>query len=188
MWMTAGAVLVALGVVLFVLQPLVTGRKAPLRREDDEPTEAEARKRVALLALRDVEYDYATGKLDDEDYEDLRGELAAEALQALQAEARMPVDGHSPPEEDEAREPGESDVGGYPAGRSLDELEQEIAAYRTALRKGVFCASCGHLNEGGSRFCAQCGSPLEEDEPEPAGAGAAAPDQGSGGGGSGPAP
>ena len=176
MWMTAGAVLVALGVVLFVLQPLVTGRKAPLRREDDEPTEAEARKRVALLALRDVEYDYATGKLDDEDYEDLRGELAAEALQALQAE------------EDEAREPGESDVGGYPAGRSLDELEQEIAAYRTALRKGVFCASCGHLNEGGSRFCAQCGSPLEEDEPEPAGAGAAAPDQGSGGGGSGPAP
>lgn len=176
MWMTAGAVLVALGVVLFVLQPLVTGRKAPLRREDDEPTEAEARKRVALLALRDVEYDYATGKLDDEDYEDLRGELAAEALQALQAE------------EDEAREPEESDVGGYPAGRSLDELEQEIAAYRTALRKGVFCASCGHLNEGGSRFCAQCGSPLEEDELEPAGAGAATPDQGSGGGGSGPAP
>lgn len=175
MWMTVGAVLITLGVVLFVLQPLVTGRKAPLHRDDDEPTEAEARKRVALLALRDVEYDYATGKLDDEDYRHLRSELAAEALEALELEG------------EETREPGDSDVGGYPAGRSVDELEQEIAAYRAALREGVLCSSCGHLNEGGSQFCAQCGSPTGDGgPPAPAGAGAGGREKGSGGGESGP--
>lgn len=162
MWLTAGAVLVALGVVLFVLQPVLAGRAAPLDRDDDELTEAEARKRVALLALRDVEYDYATGKLDDDDYESLRGELAAEALEALRAEEV----------EARAADAGEGEPGGYPAARSLDELEREIAAYRAALRRGVPCATCGHVNEAGSRFCAQCGSPLEEEVPAPAGAGA----------------
>lgn len=163
MWMTVGAVLVALGVVAFVLQPVVAGRRAPLQRDDEEPTEAEARKRVALLALRDVEYDYATGKLDDTDYEQLRGELAAEALEALRAEEAEAEDGERL---------GDVEPGGYPAGRSLDELEQEIAAYRAALRRGAPCPTCGHLNEAESRFCAQCGSPLGEEAPAPAGAAA----------------
>src|SRR5262245_65176741 len=83
-----GAVLLVAAVVLFILQPMLSGQRASLHRELDEPTEAEARRRVTLMALRDVEYDFATGKLDESDYQRLKRELAAEALAALdQADA-----------------------------------------------------------------------------------------------------
>ena len=61
-----GVALVVAAVVLFILQPVVKGVHASLEREDDELTETEARKRVALLARRDVEYDFLAGKLDEE--------------------------------------------------------------------------------------------------------------------------
>ncbi|NJD20970.1 MAG: hypothetical protein FIA95_17005 [Gemmatimonadetes bacterium] len=61
----------AAAVVLFIVQPVARGLHASLEREADELTETEARKRVALLALRDVEYDYLAGKLDEEDYRSL---------------------------------------------------------------------------------------------------------------------
>ena len=64
-----GASLVALAVVLFILQPVVKGLHASLERDEFELTDTEARKRVALLALRDVEYDFLAEKLDDLRYE-----------------------------------------------------------------------------------------------------------------------
>jgi hypothetical protein len=45
----------------------------------------DARRRVALAALKDVEYDRAAGKLDDADYLEIRGRLEIEALEALRA-------------------------------------------------------------------------------------------------------
>ena len=78
-----GAVLVAAAVVLYVVQPVFSGEKAPLVSLDEEFTEAEARRHLSLVALRDVEYDFATGKIDERDYRRLRDELAREALDAL---------------------------------------------------------------------------------------------------------
>lgn len=141
--------MVVLAVVLFILQPLLTGEEAPLHRQEDEPTEAEARKRVALLALRDVEYDYAAGKLDQGDYEGLRGELAAEAVDALNAEEaarRASVGVSSPAVAARIRE--------------HDDLEDEIARFRSALRGGTACEGCGFANPPASRFCGECGRPL----------------------------
>ncbi len=46
--------------------------------------DSEARKRVALAALKDVEYDRAAGKLDEADYATMRARLEREALAALQ--------------------------------------------------------------------------------------------------------
>ncbi len=51
----------------------------------------ETRKRVALAALKDVEYDRAAGKLDDADYREMRGRLEAEALDAVRAVGRDAV-------------------------------------------------------------------------------------------------
>ena len=134
-----GALLLVAAVVIFILQPLITGQRASLVREDDERSEAEALRRVKLLALRDVEYDYATGKLDEEDYASLKAELSAEALEALEMSER------------EA------------SGVGTEALEREIAAVRAGLESGTTCTSCGFANDEGSRFCASCGHPLEAD-------------------------
>lgn len=135
-----GAALVAAAVVLFLIQPVAKGLHASLERHDDELTETEARKRVALLALRDVEYDYLAGKLDETDYRALKGELTAEALAALEADEK-------------ARS-------GRVGGAAAAELEAEIAQARAGLRAGAFCSDCGAANEPGSRFCSACGHAL----------------------------
>jgi hypothetical protein len=136
-----GASLVALAVVLFLVHPVVKGLHASLERSADELSETEARKRVALLALRDVEYDYLAGKLDESDYRELKGELTAEALAALEAD-------------EAARAREDAGVAG-PA-----DLEAEIARVRLELDSEIPCPSCGFNNEEGSRFCSACGTAL----------------------------
>lgn len=139
MMFNVGVVLVAAAVVLFILQPLVKGIHASLERDDDELTETEARKRVALLALRDVEYDFLAGKLDEDDYRSLKSELTAEALAALEA--------------DEASKAG---------GTGDEALEAEIARLRESLNSGTPCPACSYTNADGSRFCSACGHALAE--------------------------
>jgi cytochrome c-type biogenesis protein CcmI len=146
-----GAVLLVAAVVLYVLQPMLSGQRASLHLELDEPTEAESRRRVTLLALRDVEYDYATGKLNEADYRSLKRELAAEALDALDQMDAIAAAG---------------------PGSAPPELEQEIERLKGGLRAGTTCSVCGSANEGGSRFCAYCGTSLAPGDaaprPEPA--------------------
>ncbi len=137
-----GALLLVGAVVLFILLPVARGQHASLERDDEEMTEAEARRRVTLLALRDVEYDYHTGKLDEADYMALRKELSGEALAALQA-AELE---HDAPNID---------------------IEAEIAAVRAGLDAGTTCGSCAHRNPADSRFCAACGQPLAAREATP---------------------
>jgi hypothetical protein len=73
-------------VVFLILQPLLTGESAPMGRADDELTDAQHRKRIALLGLRDVEYDFHAGKLDEEDYRSQKAKLSSEALEAMDRE------------------------------------------------------------------------------------------------------
>jgi hypothetical protein len=133
-----GALILIAAVIGFILQPVLQGHWASLTREDDEMTEAEARRRVSLLALRDAEYDFETGKLDEADYQLLKRQLSAEALQAFR------------------------DV---EADADMDAVEAEVAAAREEMRGSVRCAACEHSNPAGSRFCGACGSALGAQEP-----------------------
>ncbi|HKK93021.1 MAG TPA: hypothetical protein VJ925_06280 [Longimicrobiales bacterium] len=135
--------LVIIGVAIVVLEPLVRGSTASLERTNDEMSEAEATRRVRLLALRDAEYDYQMGKLNEVDYLELRAELQAEALEAMKAVEAEKNGG-----------PGAADAG------TREMIEAEIAAVRAGLRTGTTCTGCGHGNPPGSRFCASCGEAL----------------------------
>lgn len=147
MTFTLGAVLLVAAAVLFILQPLLTGEEASLERSEDEMSDAEATRRVKLLALRDVEYDYATGKLDEADYRELRRELSAEALAAL----------------DEVERESTPAVGSDGDLDAEAAIEREVARARRELREGVPCATCGNVNRPGSRFCSACGGALRAD-------------------------
>ena len=79
---------VGVGVIAaaWVILPLVSRRLALL----GDPIaggviDAEARRRVALASLKEIEYDRAAGKLDDTDYSELRAQLEREALAAIAA-------------------------------------------------------------------------------------------------------
>ena len=133
-----GALILIGAVIAFILQPVIQGHWASLTREDDEMTEAEARRRVSLLALRDAEYDYETGKLDAADYQLLKRQLSAEALAAFR------------------------DV---EADADMDAVEAEVAVAREEMRGGVRCSACASANPAGSRFCGSCGAALGAQEP-----------------------
>lgn len=149
-----GAILLVGISVFLILQPIIAGQEAPLWGTGEEPTEAQFKKRVSLLQLRDAEYEFAMGKLGEEDYQTLRKEISAEALKAIRAE--------------------EAEAKGSPSpdySKANEDIEEEIAQVRSRLSGGVFCSECGHPNPGGSRFCGECGTPLQV--PEPSGQGQA---------------
>lgn len=93
------AIVLAIVAAGFVIYPLVYRRWGLLGDAvASDVLNSEARKRVTLAALKDVEYDRAAGKLDDADYHEIRSRLEKEALDALQrvehhsavSEARAP--------------------------------------------------------------------------------------------------
>lgn len=84
------SVLLALAAAVAVVYPVWARRTALLADvAPGEVLDAEARRRVALASLKEVEYDYAAGKLDDADYRALRERLSAEALRAIRAADRL---------------------------------------------------------------------------------------------------
>src|SRR3989454_10969192 len=154
-------VLLAAGLVLFVLRPVLrptTGLEAGEAEEagadeGDDPDDDLSPRAVALRALREIEFDRATGKLSDADYDALHRKYTAEALAALRAES---------------------------AGRGKREAaaDKRTAATHPASRlpppacpthgprpesDAVFCSECGRRLAAAPGYCARCGSALEVD-------------------------
>ena len=84
-------VLLAAAVVVLVALPFL---REPVTADDqlDAPTDADERRFAladerdrALAALKELEFDHRTGKVDDDDYRDLVGPLRQAAAAALRA-------------------------------------------------------------------------------------------------------
>lgn len=121
---------IALIAVAFVLVPLFrddvsvprAGRiAAPERGTDDD----------AVGALREIEFDRATGKLSDSDYAALKARYTAEALDAMRAA------------ETGAATPDVPDL-----------AEEAILRYR---KRAGGCATCGPRPEPDALYCSTCG-------------------------------
>ncbi|MGE3537252.1 MAG: hypothetical protein AB7N91_07395 [Candidatus Tectimicrobiota bacterium] len=75
----------ALGLVVWIGEPLLR-REAPPHSSNTEEESTAAlllQKETLYTALRDLDFDYQTGKVDSQDYAELRQQLENEALQLL---------------------------------------------------------------------------------------------------------
>ena len=87
------SILLAAGAVYFVLRPILhsegegrgTGDEGAVD-EGEDPEDDFSPRAVALRALKEIEFDRATGKLSDADHDELKAKYTAEALAALRAE------------------------------------------------------------------------------------------------------
>ena len=122
----------------------------PLFRKDDalesaiiEETEwdlLQRKKEVVLGNIQDLDFEYKCGKLSEEDYTKVRGEMSAEAAAVLH------------------------DIDSIESTQDLDALiRREVLARhhkQPGQQKLAACPSCGHKNSATNKFCAECGAGL----------------------------
>ncbi|HKK08076.1 MAG TPA: zinc ribbon domain-containing protein [Gemmatimonadota bacterium] len=159
--MTAYLLLATLLVALIVSVVASAVRdRAETDEEEGVPT-AEAREREAIEALRELEFDYETGVVSEEEYRRRRPELAREAVDAHQDAG--PAGVAAP---DAASGPARA---GEAAAAEAGEAAAAEAGEPAAAP--AHCTSCGAELRRGARFCARCGAPVAGRGGEAAGAG-----------------
>src|SRR5881394_1246604 len=85
-------ILLAAGATYFVLRPILrppleSAGSEPAGDEGEDPADDMSAQTVALRALKEIEFDRATGKLSDQDYDALKAKYTGEALAALREES-----------------------------------------------------------------------------------------------------
>lgn len=114
--------------ITFVSLPFRKGQQQATKSSQVHTPKAGHRQTV-LSALRDLDFDFKTGKVSEEDYAPLRAQLLGEAAQCLEAEKR-----------------------------EEEQLEALIQTRRKAKAENVTCEHCGTPMEASQRFCSKCGS------------------------------
>lgn len=143
---TIAAVCLGALVLWLILAPMYQPpRAAPDFVEPEDPEET--RRGIALIALKEIDFDRATGKLSDADYEYLKQRYTLEALQAIK-------------EEETVAEAG-SAAGPLRCSRCGSRPEpgaRFCSDCGTALAEARLCRACQAPLEPGSRFCTNCGN------------------------------
>ena len=131
------AALVGLAGLLLVLEPLLRTRRhrPPPPAEPIDPEETP--RGIALSALKEIDFDRATGKLSESDYQFLKAKYTALALEALRAD-----------ESPAAAEPAET------------LIAARVQALRGAGSGALGCRICGPRPEPDAVYCSTCGLPL----------------------------
>jgi predicted nucleic acid-binding Zn ribbon protein len=124
--------LLAVGALAYVLYPLffhVRDRVASPPRARSHADDS------AIVALREIEFDRATGKLSEPDYAELRAAYGERALSEMRADRTAAPD----------------------AG-PIDGIEARVRAYRATHRD---CPTCGLRPEPDAVYCSTCGAFLD---------------------------
>ncbi len=146
--------LLAAGAMYFVLRPILrpglysSSDAEPAGGEGEDPEDDLSPQAVALRALKEIEFDQATGKLSDADYDALRAKYAAEAVAALRKGS------------------GERGVGSG-TGRASPAPRSPLPAPVCPTHgprpepDAVFCSACGRRLGTAPAYCVRCGSALD---------------------------
>jgi hypothetical protein len=155
--------ILGVGALAFVLHPLFFASPPPPHRRVADEAAGEA---SAIVALREIEFDRATGKLSEADYAELRAAYTGRALRELRSGKARGTDA------------------------PLDPIEARVRAYRMTHRDcptcglrpepdAIYCSTCGSfldrvcpacsapISESGATFCSTCGAVLSPRAPAP---------------------
>src|SRR6266481_5174758 len=135
----AAAILIVIGVAMFVAAPLFEFSRTP-DRPDSELNRLDHERTLAIAALRDLEFDRQMKKLSDEDWQDLHDRLETRALAAMAAIEKLRSERRTP------------------APQSRPHLSIPASKQREQLAR--FCPGCGAQAKTGANFCPECGSGL----------------------------
>jgi hypothetical protein len=131
----SGGILAAICVPLFRKQETLESAII----EETEWDLLQRKKEVILGNIQDLDFEYKCGKLSEEDYKKIRGEMNAEAALVFQ------------------------EVENLESSADLDALiRREISARKSkAATPAANCSSCGARNPITNKFCAECGAKLK---------------------------
>jgi hypothetical protein len=167
--------LLAVLALAYVLWPLLRGAPEPF--DTTQPGRDLPPESSAIEALREIEFDQATGKISPEDYAALRATYTPRAIEELRAQDAVET----------AEAAGATTPGAVLRGAPEDPAEALVARVRDRAsaarascpdhgprpeRDAVFCSDCGRFLgatcgscgarvEGDrARFCTECGAAL----------------------------
>jgi len=122
-----------IGIVLLVVAVYFVSR--PFLEKDKKAAASSVQhgqREAVLSALRDLDFDFKTGKISEEDYQPLRAQLMVEAAQYME-----------------------------PDKKDDEQLEALIQSRRKIQSRQLSCPSCGKKIVLGDLFCSSCGARLE---------------------------
>jgi hypothetical protein len=125
----------AVGALAFVLYPVFFAPTHPVSVAALRPRQSD--REAAVAALREIEFDRATGKLSDADYADLKSRYTEQAIVAMRVEGTAAAS----------------------SAPSDDEIEAVVRAHRVGARA---CPTCGPRPEPDAAFCSNCGRYLND--------------------------
>ncbi len=143
----------------FVAQPFFSPRGADAPVRGDQRAASTLRERLAeraellaernrvYAAIRDLDFDFKTNKVADEEYAEQRYRLVAQGVEILERLDTLPANGAS-----SATDPLEALIAAYRAG-------EPVSADASAT-PAAFCPQCGTRAKPGDRFCGACGARL----------------------------
>jgi predicted nucleic acid-binding Zn ribbon protein len=126
--------LILFSVALFFVSAPFRQKRQKTENPSKVHTQQEGQREVVLVGLRDLDFDFKTGKVSEEDYKPLRAQLMVEAAQYIAAETK-----------------------------GDDQLEEMIRAQRTGKQKGLRCQECQAPIQASQGFCPKCGSTVNHE-------------------------
>ena len=168
------AALISLLAIYFAVAPLLQAGRALPVLEDDKLAELVGRKDSMLQAIKDLEFDFRVGKISQEDYERLDQRLRRQAIGLIQQIERVAPESASLDEQLESiiaqfrqtvSAPAVSIVAAPRAVPAAPAPSKAVAAPRptaTVAAASRFCTECGKPIEEKHKFCAYCGTPVAQ--------------------------
>ncbi len=190
LWLLVWMLVFAAAAAVYVLHPVWEHQGREVSEAERLRSELLARRETVLTALRELDLDYAVGKLPEADYQAQRAALLREGAQILRAldevEQRLGTAPAADATSDtdarleallEQRRRERARVALTEQGRvltedeaatgaeSVDDMVESLLLSRRQQRRARFagfCPHCGAPYQENDRFCGKCGQPLHE--------------------------